>query len=81
MSENKEINFEELGAAEMNEVAGGAKRPKEKEGYVIYQIKRGDTLTKIARMFNTTIASIMAVNPKIKDKNLIYDDDYIYIKL
>ena len=49
MSEVFELNVEE-----MNEIAGGYRKPAEKFGYIIYQIKRGDTLGKIARMFGTT---------------------------
>ena len=75
MSEINELNMEE-----MNQVAGGA-RPKEKEGFFIYQIVKGDNLSKIANKFGTTVSKILAANPKIKDKNLIYAGDYIYINL
>lgn len=36
-----------------------------------YTIVRGDTLTSIAKKFNTTIDKLMALNPIIKDKNKI----------
>ena len=75
MSEKQELNMEE-----MEQVAGGYKRPEEKAGFVIYQIQKGDALSKIARKYNTTEAQIMAWNPKIKNKNLIYAGDYLYIK-
>ncbi len=75
MSENKELNMEEMG-----EVAGGYKKPPEKAGFIIYQIQKGDALSKIARKFNTTEALIMSWNPKITNKNLIYAGDYLYIK-
>ena len=38
----------------------------------IYQIKRGDNLTKIAKANNTTIATILRLNSSIKDPNKIY---------
>lgn len=38
----------------------------------IYQIKRGDNLTKIAKANNTTIATILKLNSSIKDPNKIY---------
>lgn len=38
----------------------------------IYQIKRGDNLTKIAKANNTTIAAILNLNSSIKDPNKIY---------
>ena len=34
-------------------------------------IKRGDTLSAIARRYNTTVAALMRINPQIKDKNKI----------
>ena len=37
-----------------------------------YTIKKGDTLTKIAKANNTTVDAIMKKNTQIKDKNLIY---------
>lgn len=64
---------------DLNQVSGGYRRPKEKEGFFIYQIERGDNLTKLAKRFNCTIRDIMKWNPKIKDKNLIYAGDYLYI--
>ncbi len=75
--ENKlavELNVDELG-----EVAGGYKRPPEKEGFFIYKIVRGDNLTKIAKRFDTTVRDLLIWNPKIKNKNLIYAGDYLYI--
>ena len=75
MSEKNELNMEE-----MNQVSGGYTRPPEKAGFLIYQIVKGDTLIKIARRFNTTESLIMTWNPKIKNKNLIYAGDYLYIK-
>ena len=75
MSENQELNMEQL-----DQVVGGYKRPQEKAGFIIYQIKKGDTLIKIAKRYNTTEAQIMSWNPKIKNKNLIYAGDYLYIR-
>ena len=37
----------------------------------IYIVKKGDTLTKIAKMYNTTVASLTKLN-SIKNANLIY---------
>ncbi len=70
----------ELDVAELGGVVGGYKRPRDKEGFFIYKIVRGDNLTKIARRFDTTVKDIMRWNPKIKDKNLIYAGDYLYIE-
>ncbi len=66
-----EINRnEELELEEMEEVSGGVY----KDGSIIvleYTVVRGDRLGAIARKYNTTIKSIMKLNPIIKDKNLI----------
>lgn len=40
--------------------------------YSTYKVKRGDTLSEIAQRYNTTVSKIMAANPSIKNKNLIY---------
>lgn len=40
--------------------------------YETYLIKRGDTLSKIASKYGTTVDKIMQANPYIKNKNLIY---------
>lgn len=75
MSENRELNFEE-----MDQVAGGYKKPPEKAGFIIYQIQKGEVLSRIAKKFNTTVAMIMAWNPKITNPDKIYAGDYLYIK-
>ena len=36
-----------------------------------YKIKKGDTLTKIAKEKGTTVSELMKSNPQIKDKNMI----------
>ena len=37
-----------------------------------YKIKKGDTLSAIAKKEGTTVSELMKLNPQIKDKNLIY---------
>jgi LysM repeat protein len=37
-----------------------------------YQIKSGDTLSRIAQQHGTTVSALMKANPQIKDANLIY---------
>lgn len=39
---------------------------------VNYVVKKGDSLGKIAKQFNTTVDDILALNPTIRNKNLIY---------
>ena len=44
---------------------------EENNNYIIYTVKRGDTLWGIARMYNTTVDTLVKLN-NIKNKNLIY---------
>ena len=80
MTEFENMEAVELSMEEMDQVAGGYKRPIDKKGFIIVQIVRGDTLIKIANRYNTTVEQIMKDNPKIKDKRLIYTGDYLYIR-
>ncbi len=81
MSEFENMEAVELSLEEMNEAAGGAFKPlPPKEGFVVYKIVKNDNLTKIAKKYHTTVANLLAWNPKIKNKNLIYAGDYLYIK-
>lgn len=45
-----------------------------------YKIVRGDTLSTIAKRAGTTVDNLMRLNPKIKNKNLIYTNDTLKIK-
>lgn len=40
--------------------------------YASYTVLPGDNLSKIAKMFKTTVADIQKANPSIKDPNLIH---------
>ena len=42
------------------------------EENLVYVVKRGDTLNKIAKNYKTTIEAILKKNPGIKDKNKIF---------
>lgn len=46
----------------------------------VYHIKRGDTLTKIAKKKGTTVANLLELNPEITDPNLIYVGNTLKIK-
>ncbi len=63
-------NSRNLELEEMEEVSGGVYG----DGTVTiieYVVARGDTLGKLANRFNTSVSSIMKLNPIIKNKNLI----------
>ena len=44
-----------------------------------YRIQKGDTLSKIAREFNTTVDKLLRLNPKIKNPDIIYAGDIIKV--
>ena len=44
-----------------------------------YTVKKGDSLSKIAKAHNTSVSDIMKNNPNIKDKNKIYVGNKIKI--
>ena len=55
-------------------------KPIEEKKYTTYKIKKGDTLSKIAKKYGTTVKAIKEANPeKIKDVNKIYAGDTIKI--
>ena len=60
---------------ELENVSGGAAI----EGQ-FYTIKPGDTLGAIAARYGTTVDRLMALNPQIKNKNLIYAGHSIRIR-
>lgn len=53
---------------------------KKPEYTIEYIVKKGDTLSGIAKRNGTTVAAILALNPKIKDPNKIYPNQKIRIK-
>lgn len=55
-----------------------ADKPIEKPKF--YTVKKGDTLSRIAMRFNTTVDELMKLNPQIKDPNLIYVGQRIRVK-
>lgn len=48
-------------------------------GYDTYIIARGDTLRSLANRFNTTVDSLMSLNPDIKDANKIYEGQRLVV--
>ena len=57
---------------ELENVAGGAAY-----GDNYYVVKKGDTLSAIAVKYHTTVSKLVALNPQIKNPNLIYVGDVI----
>ncbi len=69
MSEEiKDLNLDEL-----EEASGGASKPygDGKKKYIKHTVVRGNTLSGLANRYNTTVKSIMSLNPIIKNKSLI----------
>ena len=50
-------------------------------GTITYTVKSGDTLSKIARNYETTVNSIVALNPSITNPNLIYPGEQFIIRV
>lgn len=47
--------------------------------YSYYTVKSGDTLSGIARKYDTTVTRLMALNPQIEDKNVIHTGQIIKV--
>jgi len=45
-----------------------------------HTVKKGETLSGIARDYGTTLSAIIALNPQIKNPNLIYVGDRVRVK-
>ncbi len=50
------------------------------ENTIVYTVKQGDNLSKIAKNFGTTVSSIVSLNPSITNPNLIYPGQKFIIK-
>lgn len=50
------------------------------ENTIVYTVKRGDTLSEIARDFGTTVSNIVSLNTFITNRNLIYPGQQLTIK-
>ncbi len=48
-------------------------------GTVSYTVKKGDTLTSIAKQFKTTVAVLLRANPEITNRNVISVGQVIYL--
>ena len=59
---------------ELENVSGGAGLTNQ-----YYVVVPGDTLGEIAARFGTTVKKLQALNPRIKDANLIYAGEAIRI--
>ncbi len=67
-----ENEVKDLELEEMEEVSGGAKPyGNGKSTLIQHTVVRGNTLSGLANRYNTTVKSIMKLNPIIKNKSLI----------
>jgi hypothetical protein len=54
--------------------------PAPAPGGAYYVVRRGDTLTRIAARFRTSVARLLKLNPSIKNANLIYAGQRIRVR-
>jgi LysM repeat protein len=54
--------------------------PSGSSGASTYVVQKGDTLRIIANKFGTTVENLLALNPKIKNANLIYVGQVVNVK-
>lgn len=78
------MDMNELNLNEMGEVAGGKGGSKTRlnpvAGRDVYQIRKGDNLTRIAKAHNTTWPVLMDMNRGIiKNQNDITEGYWIYV--
>lgn len=55
-------------------------RKEESLEETIYRVKRGDTLWHIARRFHMTLSDLIALNPQIKNPNLIHPGERVTVR-
>lgn len=68
------MNEKKMMDNELDVVSGGGAN-----GSLHYLIVPGDTLGEIAAKYGTTVAKLLALNPNIKNPDLIFAGDYIRI--
>lgn len=68
------MNEKKMMDNELDVVSGGAVN-----GSLYYRIAAGDTLGEIAAKYGTTVAKLVALNPNIKNPDLIFVGDLIRI--
>jgi LysM repeat protein len=69
-------------AAEVNKLLGVVEKPLNEPNTMpqTYTVKKGDTLSKIAKKYGTTWQNLMKLNPAITNPNKIYVGQTIGIK-
>lgn len=73
---NAGYNYSEV-QAKVNQMLKGSTSPVQQKLY--YVVKKGDNLTKIAKMYSTSIDKLVKLN-NIKNKNLIYVNQKLRVK-
>jgi len=72
----------ELTEEELKGVDGGAFRPlPAKDGFMVYHIQAGDSLSRIGNHYGVTVHQLLTWNPQIKNKSHIRAGAYLYIKM
>lgn len=66
--------------AEQNKKTDPAPSPAPTDPQIYYTVKKGDTMTSIAKKHETTLAALKKLNPQIGNVNLIYPGQKVRIK-
>lgn len=68
------MDEKKLTLSELENVSGGLAY----NDYSLYTVVKGDTLTKIAKRFNTTVDTLVTIN-HISDRNRIYVGQILFV--
>lgn len=69
----------ELNAGEKSDASAGWNEAREDQVLIVYRVKKGDTLSQIARKHGVTLESILKINTKITHVDAIQIDQAILI--
>ena len=70
------MEYKNMSDSELENVTGGAASPDK-----YYTVQAGDSLSAIAKRYNTSVVQLLLLNPKITNPHLIYPGDVLRLYL